>query len=109
MLSRYMTAHLQELITIILCLLLLNSLHLYFGRTLRVAWDVLKEQSERIAQIHLEASGQLADAAGRLNEFIKRQKAERTPVSSRSLDGDKYSMECRSGDKYSMECRSFCE
>lgn len=47
--------------------------------TLRVAWDVLREQSERIAQIHLEASGQLNDAAMRLNEFIKRQKAERVP------------------------------
>lgn len=47
--------------------------------TLRVAWDILREQSERIAQMHLEASGQLSDAAFRLNEFIKRQKAERIP------------------------------
>lgn len=47
--------------------------------TLRVAWDVLKEQSERIAQIHMEASGQLTDAASRLNDFIKRQKTERIP------------------------------
>lgn len=59
-------------------------------RTLRVAWDILREQSERIAQMHLEASGQLSDAAFRLNEFIKRQKAERIPVSSSSLD--KYSL-----------------
>lgn len=47
--------------------------------TLRTAWDYLKEQNERIAQMHLEASAQLSDAAGRLSEFIRRQKSERTP------------------------------
>lgn len=74
--------------------------------TLRVAWDVLREQSERIAQIHMEASGQLSDAATRLNEFLKRQKTERIPVSSSSsssssLDGS---------HRYSVGyCHLFCK
>lgn len=47
--------------------------------TLRAAWDHLKEQTERIAQIHLEASLHLNDSATRLNDFVRRQKSERTP------------------------------
>jgi len=44
--------------------------------TLSQALESMKQQSEKMAEVHAELSSQLSSAAQRMTEFITRQKAE---------------------------------
>jgi len=49
-------------------------------RTLRLVFDSLQLETEKMAADHLETGVQFSDAAARLNDFMERQKNERKPV-----------------------------
>jgi len=44
------------------------------------ALDSMKQQTEKMAEVHAELNYQLSSAAQRMTEFISRQKAEIKPV-----------------------------
>jgi len=54
--------------------------HAIYRSTVFQALDSMKQETEKMAEVHADLSTQLSSAVQRMTEFVNRQKAEIRPV-----------------------------